>query len=401
MRMRAAVLALVLTLPACDPVGPGPVSRAGGFLAVAAGGEHSCGLTVQGAPFCWGDNAHGQLGSGTNDGTARPVRVATDVAFGVIVAGDRHSCALDTGGGLYCWGGNDRGQLGTGSHGDVRAPVAVAPTLRFMQVSAGAEHTCAVTFDGRAFCWGSSSDGQTASADDGDVLEPSEVPGAHVFRSIAAGGRHSCALDAAGNAYCWGANEMGQLGDSTNTGRSMPAPVFGAARYRLITAGWGHTCALLENGRAHCWGSNAHGELGEGVPPYEGFRGAWVPYTVQGDLEASVITTGRHVSCIVIMDNALPPSDKMSGRHAWCWGAGGEGQLGTGSVRDYHVAHRVYDGDLSRSSLRFAGISAGAHHVCGVTDARAIFCWGRGRSGQLGSGTMTGSVLPVRVLDGG
>jgi alpha-tubulin suppressor-like RCC1 family protein len=401
MRVFAVVLTAALCLPACDPVGPGPVSRAGGFFAVAAGGVHSCGLTMQGSAFCWGGNAHGQLGSGTHDGAARPVRVASDIAFAVISAGDRHSCALDTGGGVYCWGANDRGQLGTGTRGDASAPVAVAPTLRFMQVSAGSEHTCAITLEGQAFCWGAGANGRTGSLDEADVLEPQEVPGVHPIRAIAAGGRHSCAVDTGGTAICWGANEMGQLGDSTNVGRSTPAPVFGASRYRMLTAGWAHTCALLEDGRANCWGSNAHGELGEGVPPYEGFMGAWVPYRVQGDLQASVITAGRYVSCMVVMDNALPTRDKMAGRHAWCWGAGGEGQLGTGSIRDYHVAHRVYDGDLSASSLRFAGISAGTHHVCGVSDARAIFCWGRGWSGQLGDGKMTGSVLPVRVVDGG
>lgn len=390
MKIRMAAVLLPVVFAACDPVAPGPVSRAGGFVAVAAGGEHTCGVTMGARLFCWGSNAAGQLGS-SNAGirSARPVAVTGASLFVAASAGAMHTCAIDTAGGLHCWGANDRGQVGNGTRTDQPAPVAIAPQLKFTEVSAGGAHTCAISSDSRAFCWGAGDQGQTGAADLEDVLEPREVAGMS-FSGITAGGAHTCALGPQQVAYCWGANEIGQLGDSTNVSRASPAPVFGLTPYIRVAAGYRHTCALHTDARAVCWGSNAHGELGEGGPPYEAFEGAWVPWTVQGGLHAITLATGTYVSCIATADH-----------NGWCWGRGREGQLGTGAERDYHVAHRVYSGDLSLQALEFAMLSAGAYHVCGVTRRRAIFCWGRGSAGQLGHGSSTSSVFPVRVADGG
>lgn len=391
MTRRMAAVLLPVVFVSCDPVAPGPVSRAGGFVAVAAGGEHTCGVTVGGEMFCWGTNGDGQLGSSSaGAASARPVAVAGGAQFVAATAGETHTCALDGGGGLYCWGGNARGQVGNGTRVNQPAPVAIAPELRFTQVSAGGTHTCAITDDARALCWGAGDHGQIGAADLEDAVEPQELGVGMSFSSVSAGGLHSCALDTQGIAYCWGDNAIGQLADSTNLSRATPAPVFGQTPYIHLAAGYRHTCALRTDTHPVCWGGNQHGELGEGGSPYEEFRGAWVPWTVQGELQAVSLTTGRFVSCLVTDD-----------RNAWCWGRGREGQLGTGAHRDYHVAHRVYSGDLSRQPLEFLELSAGAYHVCGVTAQKAIFCWGRGSFGQLGHGSMTSSVLPVRVTDGG
>ena len=42
---------------------------------LVAGGQHTCGLTVDGTAYCWGYNAFGQLGTATNSGTdeANPI----------------------------------------------------------------------------------------------------------------------------------------------------------------------------------------------------------------------------------------------------------------------------------------------------------------------------------------
>ncbi len=47
--------------------------------------------------------------------------------------------------------------------------------------------------------------------------------------------------------------------------------------------------------------------------------------------------------------------------------------------------------------LSFARVSAGVGHTCGVTTAGAAYCWGYDVSGQLGDGTTTDRLSPVRV----
>jgi alpha-tubulin suppressor-like RCC1 family protein len=79
--------------------------------------------------------------------------------------------------------------------------------------------------------------------------------------------------------------------------------------------------------------------------------------------------------------------------NAWCWGRGGNGELGDGSRTSSPVPVRV------RHDAPFAAVTAGASHSCGITGAGEAWCWGRGTEGQLGSGAATTRVTPVRVSD--
>jgi alpha-tubulin suppressor-like RCC1 family protein len=45
------------------------------FVQLDAGGNHACAVTADGAIWCWGENADGQLGNGSTTSSAVPVRV--------------------------------------------------------------------------------------------------------------------------------------------------------------------------------------------------------------------------------------------------------------------------------------------------------------------------------------
>ncbi|MCX5985064.1 MAG: hypothetical protein NTX54_00895 [Chloroflexi bacterium] len=109
-----------------------PVAVSGGltYVGLVAGGSYTCGLVSGGTAYCWGDNGAGQLGDGSaTDRTApvpAPVAVSGGRNFTALAAGGQHTCGLVSGGTAYCWGGNSEGQLGDGSQTDRTAPVAVS-----------------------------------------------------------------------------------------------------------------------------------------------------------------------------------------------------------------------------------------------------------------------------------
>jgi hypothetical protein len=96
---------------------------------------------------CWGYNFYGQLGDGNNTSSSVPVDVTGRAV--VVAAGGFHSCAVSVPNGLSCWGSNSSGQLGDGTRAQRDAPVAVhvdgdrdgCPDVQESQTAAGSETT--------------------------------------------------------------------------------------------------------------------------------------------------------------------------------------------------------------------------------------------------------------------
>jgi len=178
-----------------------------------------CGLDRDGAAYCWGTNIGGELGSGTTvQNTSVPGPVSGGLSFVGLAAGTNHACALTRDGAAYCWGSNELQELGTGDTVRRLVPTLVSGGLSFSTLAAGGDHTCGIAKSGAAYCWGGNIYGQLGS---GSSQNPSGVPlavsGGLTFTAITAGAGHTCAIASSGTVYCWGANSDGQRTSRSHT----------------------------------------------------------------------------------------------------------------------------------------------------------------------------------------
>ncbi len=109
-----------------ETVAPRQVDVPAEVASVVLGSGHGCILTTTGQAYCLGFNDVGQLGSGTTGSSQNvPVAVAGNLSFTALSASSYTTCGLTAEGALYCWGGNELGQLGTGDRDPRAAPVQV------------------------------------------------------------------------------------------------------------------------------------------------------------------------------------------------------------------------------------------------------------------------------------
>ncbi|MBI2392312.1 MAG: hypothetical protein HYV09_22185 [Deltaproteobacteria bacterium] len=92
---------------------------------LAAGEGFNCGLNA-GKVFCWGTNANGELGDGTEVARSATPREVLGITGAVSVsATDRAACAVKDDGTVWCWGRQQKGRFGKVADGIHRKPVRV------------------------------------------------------------------------------------------------------------------------------------------------------------------------------------------------------------------------------------------------------------------------------------
>lgn len=299
------------------------VSGLSNVVAVASGGAHTCALMQRGDVACWGWNNAGQIGNGAG-GVFRDISTPQPIVGRLnatsIGVSAQHICMVDAVGTVWCWGDNTFGQLGIGSDLGTATrtlPSEVDAAANTVAVSLGADHTCALLVTNDLNCWGRNTVGQLGNSFSGDLAD-SPVPyfvGNFVgVTAFAAGGNQSCAIIAS-QVYCWGDNQYGQIANEpTGIGefRTTPTLITQISNARDLVIGASHVCALLDTGQVSCWGRNNQHQLGSA-----GAEQRITPEIVPMVNDVIAFAAGDNHTCAVQQNG-----------HVWCWGGNQSGQLG-------------------------------------------------------------------------
>lgn len=356
---------------------------------VSAGISASCAITPTGGVECWGANADGQLGDGTNTTSTYPVKVTgLDAKAISVTISLNHACALLSTGKVECWGANASGQLGDGTNTSSANPVEVATIDSAVSISAGSNFTCATLQDGTASCWGFGTYGQIGNGSSVSVAQPTPVSGLTKVMDVETGGSHACTLATDGTVSCWGRNGSRQIGAGGTDDVSFynsPVAVPDVSDVVSLSAHMGsHTCAATSGGAVKCWGNNPQYQLGSTSPGVSG-----TALTVDGITDAVQVIAGGAHSCAINAAGTLR-----------CWGANTYGQLGGGSSIGANSATPVTVTVTDRLGVTepVATAAAGSSHTCARTTTGTISCWGSNQYGQLGNGTNTNADTPTAVV---
>jgi alpha-tubulin suppressor-like RCC1 family protein len=315
------------------------------------------------------------------------VAVATALALtpaGPAAASARPAQAATIAPAVLAWGSNFHGELGNGTTNDSNLPVFVQlPLSQRYTVVRSQLDAFAVTASGRLYAWGADLSGELGDGRTTDRLKPVRVrlPAGVKLTAVRAGALFTLALTTTGKVLAWGYNKDGELGNGATGTRHHPVRVHlpRGVKVTAISAGDESGYALTSAGRVLSWGSNAGGELGTGTR-----KDRHVP----GYLKLSRRVTVTSIAAGLGSAYAVTSTGRLL-----AWGLNGYGQLGDGTTRNRLMPVRVHLPAGTRARVA----SAGREYALALTRGGAVLAWGDNTDGELGNGSTTSRLTPVRV----
>jgi uncharacterized repeat protein (TIGR01451 family) len=381
-------------------------------LAIPEAGGHLLVLTREGKVWAWGDNSHGQLGTGGTQpvkGWARVERLGKAVA---VAAGAEHSMALLEDGTVWTWGGNAMGQLGDGTLMGHQKPRPVEGLTGVAWIAAGTLESAALKADGSVWVFGSNWREIARGEPQRMLTKPVRVRGPRLNGEIRiAGGEVVQSLPALRREWLEQARsasagltadnvvdvrrgwrlgwieltpEDGGIEETSQVARRPAAEVMtsipdrsgesrGAAQPLAIVntakaaAGFLRSLAVASDGTVWTWGNVATFSQGAAEP-------------VAGVSGAVAVAAGTDHSLALRVDGTV-----------WAWGVNNYGQLGVGDTGVYTMPQMV------KGLTNITAISSRAHFSLALKGDGTVWAWGLNTYGQLGDGTTAIQATPIQV----
>ncbi|MCH9685241.1 MAG: hypothetical protein K0V04_27645 [Deltaproteobacteria bacterium] len=264
-------------------------------------------------------------------------------------------------------------------------PPTVDPIPDPPGLSANGWTNCEPDDDGNLTCWGAAACGVQGNGASQPTPPNDGTPG-QTWASVAGGVLHTCAIDLDRALWCWGDGSGGQVGDGVlddglqQACRRTPVAIAEGATWARLSMGATHSCGVQMDGTLWCWGRNTYGQIGDGAvgPLYNRLS----PTAVAGDTWIDVYAGGDH-TCALDSEGGL-----------WCWGNGGDGQLGIEGI-DFSSTPVPVAGPPPLRELARGGASS---TTCAVANDDSLWCWGENSDGAAGVGQFDEVPLPTEVF---
>lgn len=267
--------------------------------------------------------------------------------------------------------------------------VDVTQALTTSEFALGEAVTCYIDKDKTVRCVGYSYAGQMGDGTEGESYRGVGIPidtslfeGSVEIKKVAAHEYGTCVLNHDGKIYCWGDNYEGEsgAGASADSNLLIPTPVLtdnitGEKKFLDVSAGYENTCAITEDQRLYCWGQMMTSSFAE--PQVVDLTG------LGPSVKVGQVGVGKRFAC------GLSQYGKV-----FCFGKNDVGQLGNNSTDDSLDPVWIDESNFPEGTL-FRHISVGQEHVCAISFAGELYCWGNNYVGQVGDGTTTMRLVPT------
>lgn len=345
------------------------------------GGGHTICLSDDGIVYSFGENRHGQLGTGHKNGLLIPTPIPNLRKIEQISCGAYFTYCLDYEGFVWAFGSNCYRQLGVKNKNDIINPTKIKNIPQIQTIYCGGYHALLITTDSNLVSIGRNEYGELCHGHKKIQFKPKQTNHTNIAK-ISAGNNFSLFQNIDGEIFGCGDNRYGQLGSGDTISMQVEVcPIVNQPPHIIhFCCGYFHSLFLDMDGNVFSVGDNENGSLGLNSTSIK---------------HQTVLTKIPNIPSILAISCSVNSSYLLDNeQNIWSFGNNDSGQLGLGNTRSNFMKRFKSDCKIRPKKIKnlpliqqMSSGCCGSHFLVKDVDNK-IFAVGSNSYGQLGTGDM-------------